>query len=109
MNKTITEFFKNPVTQSALVGIFGGIAPQLIKLLPRLLQDNLPHAGEIIAMAILGIFGLATVLIYAEKDGCQSENSENCHCDDLSRMREVILRSEEHTSELQSLTNLACR
>jgi hypothetical protein len=59
---------KSPLFKASIVGAFGGIAPELIKLVPQLSHDVLPTYGALLALLLLALFGLVTVIVFGEQD-----------------------------------------
>ena len=65
---TISDIFKKPLVQAALVGAFGGMAPRLIELVPKLFNNIYPSNGYLLALAILALIGGIITAVYKEKD-----------------------------------------
>ena len=64
---TISDFLKNTFFQAALVGAFGGMAPKLIELIPKLFNNVFPSSGYVLALVLLAIIGAIVVLVYKEQ------------------------------------------
>jgi len=67
MNKLV-EFLKKPLVQASLIGAFGGMAPKIIELVPKLFENIYPSTGHLIALAILASIGGIIVLVYKEEN-----------------------------------------
>jgi hypothetical protein len=65
MNKPLT-FLKKPIVQASLIGAFGGMAPKLIEMIPRLFANVYPSSGQLLALALLACIGGVIVLVYKE-------------------------------------------
>ncbi len=63
----VSDILKKTSMQAVLVGAFGGIAPNLIELIPKLLSNVFPSLGTILALILLAIIGAVVVFIYKEK------------------------------------------
>src|SRR5258706_3561258 len=80
---------------------FGPDDPQL-----QFVEANI-HDERSVADAMAGAYGVVNaVSLYLERG---QETFHSVHVDSAQRVAAQALRSEEHTSELQSLTNLVCR
>ena len=63
----ISDILKKTSTQAVLVGAFGGIAPNLIELIPKLFSNVFPSFGTIFGLILLAIIGAVVVFIYKEE------------------------------------------
>lgn len=63
----ISDILKKTSTQAVLVGAFGGIAPNLIELIPKLFSNIFPSFGTIFGLILLAIIGAVVVFIYKEE------------------------------------------
>lgn len=61
-------FLKKPVVQASLIGAFGGMAPKLIEMIPKLFSNIFPSSGQLLALALLALIGGVVVVIYKEKN-----------------------------------------
>lgn len=59
-------FLKKPVVQASLIGAFGGMAPKLIEMTPKLFANVYPSTGQVLALALLAFIGGVIVLVYKE-------------------------------------------
>ena len=61
-------FLKKAVLQASLIGAFGGMAPKLIEMIPRLFANVYPSSGQLLALVILAFIGGVIVLVYKEEN-----------------------------------------
>ncbi len=59
-------FLKKPIVQTSLIGAFGGMAPKLIEMIPKIFANDYPSAGQLLALALLAFIGGVIVLVYKE-------------------------------------------
>jgi hypothetical protein len=60
------DFWKKPLVQASLIGAFGGMAPKLIELIPKLFSNILPSSGQLLGFALLALIGGVVVVVYKE-------------------------------------------
>lgn len=65
---TLTDFLKKPLLHGVLIGAFGGTAPKLIEMIPKLFNNIFPSSGHLIALALLALIGGVIVLVYKEEN-----------------------------------------
>src|SRR5690606_39994638 len=93
--------FRNPMADSYILGVSSGssLGVALVimgsSFLPEFLQYFLHHPLTISLSAILGSFVVMNFILICAKRFTDTNN--------------LLIRSEEHTSELQSRENLVCR
>lgn len=62
----LIRILKAPLFHAALIGAFGGMAPKMIEMIPRLFNNVFPSAGHIAGLALLAMIGGVIVLVYKE-------------------------------------------
>ena len=84
---------------------------QELKRLDELKDEFLANTSHELRTPIHGIVGLSEALIQGTAGPMHKPQEENLRliADSGRRLANLVDRSEEHTSELQSLTNLVCR
>lgn len=65
---TNVSFLKNPSIQAVCIGAFGGMAPKLIELVPKLFANVYPSGGTFIGLFLLALIGGVVVKVYKELD-----------------------------------------
>lgn len=63
---TLSDFFKKPLLHGMLIGAFGGMAPKLIEMIPKLFNNIFPSAGTMLALLLLALIGGIIVIVYKE-------------------------------------------
>lgn len=59
-------FLKKPIVQASLIGAFGGMAPKLIEIIPKLFANVYPSSGQLLGLSLLACIGGVIVLVYKE-------------------------------------------
>ena len=65
---TLSEFLKKPLLHGVLIGAFGGMAPKIIEMIPKLLNNIFPSSGHLLALTLLALIGGVIVLVYKEEN-----------------------------------------
>lgn len=65
---TFSELLKKPLLHGVLIGAFGGMAPKIIEMIPKLFNNIFPSAGHILALTLLALIGGIIVLVYKEEN-----------------------------------------
>ena len=62
----LCAFAKKPLFHAFLIGAFGGMAPKIIEIVPKLLENVFPTTGHYVAFTLLGMMGGIIVIVYKE-------------------------------------------
>jgi hypothetical protein len=65
---TLSDLLKKPLLHGVLIGAFGGMAPKIIDMIPKLFNNIFPSAGHLLALSLLALIGGVAVVIYKETD-----------------------------------------
>jgi hypothetical protein len=65
---TFSNFLKKPLLHGVLIGAFGGMAPKIIEMIPKLFNNIFPSSGHLLALALLALIGGIIVLVYKEEN-----------------------------------------
>ncbi len=64
----LVNFFKRPIVQATIIGAFGGMAPKLVDLVPKLFANQFPSMGMIYGFLLLALFGAIIIIVYHEEN-----------------------------------------
>jgi hypothetical protein len=66
--ESLSRYLKSPYFKAALIGAFGGMAPKLVELVPKLFHNDFPTGGYYFGLSLLALFGMIGVAVFRERD-----------------------------------------